>query len=126
MVHSASDDPGDFSTLEEEITSIKDGLREELKKIKAGGIDIEAVENVRVRLKGEGASVKGGKGSKSKSAGNEVRIKDIAQVVPRGRVVVIMVGEKEVSKRAFVSIVAIDFTRFFYSMMLSAHVLFRE
>ena len=97
--NSHSEDPGDFSALETEIRNIREGLREELKRIKAGGIDIEAVEHLRVKLKDRGGGgAKGGRGSKPRSGSDEeVRLGDIAQVVPRGRVVVVMVGEKDVS-----------------------------
>ena len=98
--NSTSQEPGDFSALENEIRTIRDGLREELKKIKAGGLDIEALENLTVTLKhgSGGGGSKSGKGSKPKgTGGEETKLGDIAQVVPRGRVVVIMVGEKDVS-----------------------------
>ena len=101
MENSSSDDPGDFGALETEIGNIKDGLRAELKKIKGGGIDIEAVERLRVRLKDRGGGgARGAKSSKPKSDGDEeMMLGDIALVVPRGRVVVVMVGEKDVSNR---------------------------
>lgn len=60
-------------------------MREEIRRIKPGGVDVQAVEEVRVTLK------KGAKGGK-----DVVRVGELAQVVPRGRVLVLLVGEKEV------------------------------
>ncbi|KAL8732643.1 MAG: hypothetical protein Q9166_002618 [cf. Caloplaca sp. 2 TL-2023] len=76
-------DPTDFSSLQTEIDSIVEKLREEIRNIKAGGINIEAVEDARVIMKSGGG---GGK--------QMVRVRDLCQVVPRGRVLVLMVGEK--------------------------------
>lgn len=85
--------------------------------MKAGGIDLEAVEKVRVNIgggqgkevgaanakdgkrKGEGKRGKG-KGGKEEDDGSgtamTVALGEVAQVVKKGREVVIMVGEKEV------------------------------
>ncbi len=58
-------------------------LKNDLSKIKAGGKDPEVIEDVRVRLtKGEKETVK---------------LADVASVVPRGRNVAVLVGEKDVS-----------------------------
>ncbi|KAL8752927.1 MAG: hypothetical protein Q9199_005400, partial [Rusavskia elegans] len=42
-------DPTDFSALETQITKIIDNLRDEVRYIKAGGVNVEAVEDARSR-----------------------------------------------------------------------------
>lgn len=83
-----ADDPTDFSALEAQIERIVAGLREEVKRIKPGGVDVQAVEDVRVTLKKGGSADKGEK--------EVVKVGELAQVVPRGRVLLLLVGEKEV------------------------------
>ncbi len=86
-----------------------DNLRDEFRYIKAGGINIEAVEDARVVLKiGAGMNVQGRKRTLQghirgpiKVAGGGgpkevVRVRELCQVVPRGRLLVLMVAEKEV------------------------------
>ncbi|KAL8864160.1 MAG: hypothetical protein Q9198_010055 [Flavoplaca austrocitrina] len=104
-------DPTDFSAFETEISKIVDHLRDQFRYIKAGGINVEAVEDARVLLKTGG----GGKGSPTKPGakvpgtgrrivrtGREegpkevVRVRELCQVVSRGRMLVLLVGEKEV------------------------------
>ena len=76
-------DPFDFSDLEAAVSRAHERLKHDLSSIKAGGKDPEVIENVRVRLtKGEKQTVKLG---------------DVASVVPRGRNVAVLVGEKDVS-----------------------------
>ena len=76
-------DPFDFSDLEAAVARAHERLKHDLSKIKAGGKDPEVIENVRVRLtKGEKQTEKLG---------------DVASVVPRGRNVAVLVGEKDVS-----------------------------
>ncbi len=91
---------------------IIENLREEVRNIKAGGVNVEAVEDARVVLKsgGGGGGDAGVKGAKGRIGGNGpkgggggggggkeiVQVKDLCQVVPRGRLLVLMVGEKEV------------------------------
>ena len=58
-------------------------LKHDLSKIKAGGKDPEVIENVRVRL--------------NKAEKETVKLGDVASVVPRGRNVAVLVGEKDVS-----------------------------
>ena len=103
-------DPTDFSAFENEITKIVDNLRDEFRYIKAGGINIEAVEDARAVLKVDaGTNVQGKKRTLQgrirgpiKVAGGGgapkevVRLRELCQVVPRGRVLVLMVAEKEV------------------------------
>lgn len=83
-----SDDPFDFSELESGISKAHDKLKDELSKLRAGGrFNPELLENLRVQLV-----------NKDKESGKEsVRLGDVAQVVPRGRVLGVMVGEKDVS-----------------------------
>ncbi|KAL9636507.1 MAG: hypothetical protein Q9204_002234 [Flavoplaca sp. TL-2023a] len=100
-------DPTDFSAFETEISKIVDHLRDEFRYIKAGGINVEAVEDARVLLKtGGGAKAKPGArvpGTSRKivRTGREegpkevVRLRELCQVVPRGRMLVLLVGEKE-------------------------------
>jgi len=96
-----SDDAHDFSGFQHEIDKATDYLKSELSKLRAGGLDLEAIEALRVNLgtsdraKG-GGSKKDGPRSGGKGKSDTVKLGDVAQVVPRGRIVVIMVGEKEV------------------------------
>lgn len=96
------DDALDFSGFQHEIDKATDYLKSELSKLRAGGLDLKAIEALRVSL---GTSV-GGKGGGPKKDGarsggkgksDTVKLGDVAQVVPRGRIVVIMIGEKEVN-----------------------------
>jgi len=89
--NAASDDPFDFSELETGIIKAHDQLKDELSKLRAGGrFNPELVENLRVSLV-----------NKDKESGKETaRLGDLAQVVPRGRVLGVMVGEKDVSSRS--------------------------
>ncbi|KAL8922174.1 MAG: hypothetical protein Q9172_003676 [Xanthocarpia lactea] len=103
----ANDDahPTDFTALETQISVIIENLREEVRNIKAGGVNVEAVEDARVVLKSSGGGDAGVKGAKGKIGGNGpkgvgggkeiVQVKDLCQIVPRGRLLVLMVGEKE-------------------------------
>ncbi|KAL9018989.1 MAG: hypothetical protein Q9185_003731 [Variospora sp. 1 TL-2023] len=87
-----STDPNDFSALEANIEKIVTGLRDDVRRIKPGGVDVEAVGEIRVALKKAGGSaVKGGKERRK----DMVKVGELAQVVPRGRVLVLLVGEKE-------------------------------
>ena len=101
----SNDDARDFSAFKTEIEKATAFLRAELAKLKAGGLDLEAIEALRVTLgpgKGDaGMGPAGGKGrgggESGRAKGQVVRLGDVSQVVPRGRVVVVMVGEKDVS-----------------------------
>ncbi|KAL8967708.1 MAG: hypothetical protein Q9197_005289, partial [Variospora fuerteventurae] len=85
-------DPNDFSALEANIEKIVTGLRDDVRRIKPGGVDVEAVGEIRVALKKAGGSaVKGGKAGRK----DVVKVGELAQVVPRGRVLVLLVAEKE-------------------------------
>ncbi|KAL9023964.1 MAG: hypothetical protein Q9196_006858, partial [Gyalolechia fulgens] len=80
-------DPTDFSTFEALIEKVVTGLRDEIRKIRPGGLRVEDVEGVKVTLKKAGGPDKGAKFT--------VDAVEIAQVVPRGRVMVVLMGEKE-------------------------------
>ncbi|KAI4179612.1 MAG: hypothetical protein LQ348_005363, partial [Seirophora lacunosa] len=76
--------PSDFSALEANIETIVAGLRDNVKRIKPGGVDVEAVGDVRVTLKKPGgrsssssssSSDKGGKGAR-----DVVKVGELAQV----------------------------------------------
>ncbi|KAL8778404.1 MAG: hypothetical protein Q9213_007430 [Squamulea squamosa] len=117
-----SADPTDFSTLENEISKIVENLREEVRAIKPGGVNVEAVEDAKVVLKVMDRVDGSRKGTpKGRIRGPEregggggvkvvVKVRDLCQVVPRGRTLVLMVGEKEVciSSRLRFASVALD------------------
>ncbi|KAF2764159.1 ribosome recycling factor [Teratosphaeria nubilosa] len=78
----ASDDPFDFSALEADIASAIEHLKTDLSKLRAGGrFNSEVLENLRVQPE--------------KGSNQTVKLNDLAQVVPKGRTVQILVGEKE-------------------------------
>ena len=95
------DDARDFSGYYYEIDKATDFLKNELSKLRAGGLDLEAIEALNVNLGSSGGAggdgpKKDGSRSGGKGKGGTVKLGDVAQVVPRGRIVVIMIGEKEV------------------------------
>lgn len=95
------DDAHDFSGFHDEIEKVTNFLKGELSRLKAGGLDLEAIEELRLNLGtsgggGGGGPKKDGARAGGKNKGDMVKLGDVAQVVPRGRTVVIMVGEKEV------------------------------
>ena len=110
----SNDDARDFSAFKTEIEKATTFLRAELAKLKAGGLDLEAIEALRVTLgPGKGDAGPGGKGrggEGGRARGQVVRLGDVSQVVPRGRVVVVMVGEKDVSLSVFPFLVAWSLT----------------
>lgn len=75
-------DPLDFSPFEAAIERILESLKVELAKLRHTGRSPEVIEALRVKL------VKGSKDS--------VALGEIAQVIPRGRVLIVAVGEKDV------------------------------
>ena len=78
----ATDDPYDFSQLEADITSIQARLKDDLSKLRAGGrFNPEVLENLRVQP--------------DKQNNQTVKLSDVAQVIPKGRTVQILVGEKD-------------------------------
>ena len=85
-------------------------LKDDLVKLKPGGINVEAVEAVKVHFKPMSQTWAGRKLGKDirdrqekKEKGTTVRVGDLAQVLVRGRVCVLMVGEKEVCCSSFFS-----------------------
>ncbi|GAB1740925.1 hypothetical protein NU219Hw_g5995t2 [Hortaea werneckii] len=76
------DDPFDFSTLEADIAAITERLKNDLSKLRAGGrFNPEVLEALRVQP--------------DKSSKETVKLNDVAQVIPKGRSVQILVGEKD-------------------------------
>lgn len=79
-----ADDPNDFSALEADIAAAVERLKDDLSKLRAGGrFNPEVLENLRVQP--------------DKNSGSKVKMSDVAQVVPKGRTVQVLVGEKDVS-----------------------------
>lgn len=80
----AKDDPYDFSGLDKGIAEAHEKLKEELRKLRPGGrLNTQVLENLKVRL--------------DKESNELTSLGDLAQFVPRGRTVNIMVGEEAVS-----------------------------
>lgn len=81
-----TDEAYDVSVLEAQILKAMERLTHELSQLRAGGrLNPEILESVKVQL---------GTGREGKQT---VRLGDIAQVVPKGRVLNVMLGEAEVS-----------------------------
>ncbi|KXT07670.1 hypothetical protein AC578_10204 [Pseudocercospora eumusae] len=79
---SANEDPYDFSALEADIARTLERLKNDLSKLRAGGrFNPEVVENLRVQP--------------DKASNQTVKLSDVAQVIPKGRTVQILVGEKD-------------------------------
>lgn len=79
----SADDPTDFSSLEAAIAKGIEKLKDDLVKLRPGGkFNPEVLEALRVHL---------AKGSKE-----TVRLSDVAQVVPKGRTLQVVVGEVDV------------------------------
>lgn len=79
-----AEDPSDFSALEADIAAAVERLKDDLSKLRAGGrFNPEVLENLRVQPE--------------KSSTAKVKLGDLAQVVPKGRTVQVIVGEKDVS-----------------------------
>ena len=78
-----TDDPYDFSNLELDIAATIKHLRHDLSKLRAGGrFNPEVLENLRVQP--------------DKNSNQTVKLSDLAQVIPKGRTVQVMVGEEDV------------------------------
>lgn len=95
------DDAHDFSNFRHEIDKATNFLKGELSRLRAGGLDLQAIEALNVNLGTSGGGGGGGPKKDGSRSGGKVRVDtvklgDVAQVVPRGRIVVLMVGEKEV------------------------------
>jgi ribosome recycling factor len=79
-----TEDPFDFSNLESEISNSIERLKNSLSKLRAGGrFNPETLENLRVQP--------------DKQSNQTFKLSDLAQVIPKGRTVQILVGEKDVS-----------------------------
>ncbi|KAI5366492.1 Putative ribosome recycling factor, RRF superfamily [Septoria linicola] len=77
-----AEDPYDFSDLEGDIAGTLERLKNDLSKLRAGGrFNPEVVENLRVQP--------------DKQSNQTVKLNDVAQVIPKGRTVQILVGEKD-------------------------------
>lgn len=78
----AADDPFDFTTLEADIAAAIERLKNDLSKLRVGGrFNPEVLENLRVQP--------------DKNSNQTVKLNDLAQVIPKGRTVQILVGEKD-------------------------------
>lgn len=84
-LNAPSEDPFDFSQLENGISTAGSRLKDDLSKLRAGGrFNTASLETLKVSL--------------SKDSNATVRLGDLAQVVPKGgRMVTILAAEEEVS-----------------------------
>jgi ribosome recycling factor len=79
----AGDDPYDFSALDADIAAATERLKDDLSKLRAGGkFNPQVLENLRVQP--------------DKKSKETYKINDLAQVIPKGRTVQILVGEQDV------------------------------
>ena len=106
----SNDDAHDFSDFKTEIDKAVNYLKSELSKLKAGGLDLEAIEALKVNFgtsKGDAGTgskdVKGRGKDSGKARGEVVSVGDIAQIAPKGRVVIVMAGEKDVGSQVDIS-----------------------
>ena len=113
------------------ITRSHEKLKLELSKLKPGGrFNPEVLETLRVSVAGGGNGANaggkkgaGGGGDKGYGATREtVKLGDIAQIVPRGRNIVVMVSDKDVR----IPIVAIDSSRLLSTSPISFHQPYEE
>lgn len=80
-----NEDPYDFSSLEADVESVIERLKNDLSKLRAGGrFNTEVVENLRVQP--------------DKNEKQTMKLSDLAQVIPKGRTVQLLVGEQDVSR----------------------------
>ena len=76
-------DPYDFSTLQTGIEKAHAALREDLAKLRGGGkLGPEAIESLKVKVDKTGTE----------------RLSNVAQVIPRGRTLQVIVGDKDVRR----------------------------
>lgn len=90
-VNAKSEDPFDLSQLESGISTAVSRLKDDLSKLRAGGrFNTTSLETLKVSL--------------SKDSHDNVRLGDLAQIVPKGgRMVTILVAEEEVSMPLFLA-----------------------
>jgi ribosome recycling factor len=82
----AGDDPYDLSALGADIAAATERLKDDLSKLRAGGrFNPQVLENLRVQP--------------DKKSKETYKINDLAQVIPKGRTVQILVGEQDVRCR---------------------------
>lgn len=80
----ADPSPYDFAVLETEIANAHERLKTDLSKLRAGGrFNPEVLENLRVQPQ--------------KHDKQTLKLSDLAQVIPKGRTVQVLVGELDVS-----------------------------
>lgn len=92
-------DPRDFTALDSEISTAHDRLREALGKLRSGGrFNPEVLEKLRVQP--------------DKSEKTRVPLSDLAHVIPKGRTVHVIVGEKEVGSFTMIQPCASTLTDF--------------
>ena len=78
-----ANDPFDFTTLQSEIDTGIENLKNDLSKLRAGGrFNPEVLETIRVQP--------------DKGSNETAKLNDLAQVIPKGRTVQILVGEMDV------------------------------
>lgn len=110
----------DFSRLDAAHENLVTQLRTDLVKLKPGGLDLDTVEAVRVSFKPvrqkferrDDRILEWGKErerEKERVKNEVIRVRDLAQVFVRGRVCVVMVGEKEVCSFLFCFILLLIF-----------------
>jgi ribosome recycling factor len=103
----AIEDPFDVSALRTAVRKTQERLAADLAKLKPGGkFNPQLLEELRVTLGGGSGggsgSSKGGRSGGDKGAKNATaRLGDVAQVIPRGRTIVVMMAEKEVGLGPF-------------------------
>ncbi|SMQ51113.1 unnamed protein product [Zymoseptoria tritici ST99CH_3D1] len=77
-----TDDPFDLTNLESDIAATIEKLKNDLSKLRAGGrFNPETLENLRVQP--------------DKASNQTVKLSDVAQVIPKGRTVHVLAGEKD-------------------------------
>jgi len=83
----AGDDPFDFSDLQSKIMKATEHLAHALSQLRAGGrFNPEKIEELKVSIKGSGDGAKA----------SLVKVKDLAQVVAKGRNVSVICHEEDV------------------------------
>lgn len=90
-----AEDPYDFTDLEASISKAHTRLKDDLSQLRAGGrFNPAAIENLRVTL--------------DKTSKSQIKLSDLAQVVPRGRTLNLIAGEKDHLKAISSAILSSD------------------